>query len=101
MITIHNLRNEKPRFEYDFKVDRSSLLGNPYYMVSESQRNKVCDEYETWFQIGLSQGWTTSKQIDCLKILAEAYKNYGKLRLFCWCAPKRCHCETIRDYLLK
>ena len=36
---------------------------------------------------------------DYLDSLIATYKIYGKLRLFCWCAPKRCHGETIKRYL--
>ena len=26
---------------------------------------------------------------------------FGKVRLFCWCAPKRCHGETIKKWLIE
>ena len=48
-ITIKNLRFEKPQCEWQVKIDRSSILGNPYYMKNESERNKVCEQYETHF----------------------------------------------------
>ena len=93
MIEICNLRNEKPTHPYDIRVDRQSVLGNPFIMRKESERDKVCDEYEEYFYRRLKDCVTMKKVIDC-------YKEYGKLRLFCWCAPKRCHAETIRDYIL-
>ena len=49
-IAIKNLRNEKPQYEWQVKVDRSSVLGNPFYMGNESQRDKVCDKYEAYFK---------------------------------------------------
>ena len=49
MICIKNLRNEKPNNAYDFKVDRSSVLGNPYYMFDECMRDDVCIKYEMYF----------------------------------------------------
>lgn len=48
-ITIHNLRNEKPTHIYDVRVDRTSPLGNPFYMTNESQRHEVCLKYANWF----------------------------------------------------
>ena len=96
MIEICNLRNTKPTQPYDFKVDRSSPLGNPYYMQFEEQRNEVCDKYERWFYKQIE----TSIAFMCeLSVLQTVYKQYGKLRLFCWCSPKRCHAETIKKYI--
>jgi len=93
MIEIVNLHKEKPCMPYDFKVDRTTLLGNPYEMPNESYRDMVCNLYEQNFKKIIKPEW-----IDPLKVV---YEEYGKLRLFCWCSPKRCHAETIRRYILK
>ena len=95
MIKIKNLRRNQPSKDYDIKVDRSSPLGNPFYMEDESKRDKVCDKYHIWFykdkhKIAFYQE---------LFKLKETYKKFGKLNLFCWCNPKRCHAETIKQYL--
>lgn len=96
MIEICNLRRQKPTEPYDLRVDRSSVLGNPFHMKNESksERDRVCDEYEEYFHRRLR---------DCatMKRIVNYYKERGRLRLFCWCSPKRCHAETIRDYILK
>ena len=34
-----------------------------------------------------------------LKTLLDTYKQYGKLNLFCWCAPKRCHAKIIKEVI--
>lgn len=49
MIFIKNLKNEKPNNPYDFKVDRTSVLGNPYYMFDECMRDDVCNKCEMYF----------------------------------------------------
>jgi len=95
MIAIKNLKAGKPKNPWDVKVDRSSSLGNPFYMGSESQRDEVCDKYVTWFESNKSPAFHLE-----LKRLRELYVEHGQLNLFCWCAPKRCHAETIRQYLL-
>ena len=94
-IEIMNLRNTKPSQPYDVKVDRSSVLGNPFPMSNESQRNAVCDRYAKYASEQIKNG-AYLKEMSRLYYL---YKQYGKLRLFCWCAPKRCHAETIKAYL--
>ena len=96
-IAIKNLRNEKPQYEWQVKVDRSSVLGNPFYMADESQRDKVCDKYEDYFNwIIQNKSSAFYKEVGRLLSLL---KKYGKLELFCWCAPKRCHAETIKKYI--
>ena len=97
MIMICNLRFEKPMFDYDVRIDRASVLGNKYYMRNESERDIVCDKYKEWFDL--------NKDKDKVKIeldrLIGIINKYGKIRLFCWCAPKRCHGETIVEYITK
>ena len=96
MIVVENLRFSKPTFDYDFKIDRSSPLGNPFYMDSEVYRSKVCDDYENYFAEMMLNNHSMIAEVDKMK---EALKKHGQLRLFCWCAPKRCHGETIVRYL--
>ena len=93
MISILNLRIYKPKLPWDFKVDRTTILGNPYNMKDESERDKVCEQYEDWFYYAAHN----QDFHNYLKTLAEAYKQHGKLNLFCWCAPKRCHAKTIKE----
>ena len=99
-IQICNLKNEKPQYEWDVKVCRkTSLLGNPFIMSNESERNAVCDKYIEWIISQLDPGSKDRKVIDELLHLQKLYEQYGKLRLFCWCAPKRCHAETIKSLI--
>jgi hypothetical protein len=84
--------------EFDIRVDRKTIFGNPFHMTIESQRNYVCDKYEEYFQDQLKSNTEFKQSIDELVCL---HKRHGKLNLFCWCAPKRCHAETIKAYILK
>ena len=82
MIEIMNLRTTKPSQPWDVKVDRSSVLGNPF----KGDRDEVCDNYVAYFA-----SMATDKEAVVFRAelarLAQLYKQYGKLRLFCWCAP--------------
>lgn len=98
MIIIKNLRKEQPSNLWDIRIDRSSVLGNPYPLFSERNRNSVCEKYEQYFKKKLLVNEDVNF-IFKLKKLKTLYKKYGKLNLFCWCAPKRCHAETIKKYL--
>jgi len=66
-------------------------------MNDESQRDAVCDKYERWFQRMLYEGG--GEVHIYLKSLLYVFKEYGKINLFCWCYPKRCHGETIARFL--
>ena len=79
MICIKNLRNEKPNNAYDFKVDRSSVLGNPYYMFDECMRDDVCIKYEMYFYKKLKTD--AAFKAELVKIL-RAYSNMARLTYF-------------------
>lgn len=94
------MRVEKPDLSkpWHIRVDRKSPLGNPFIMYCEEQRHDVCNKYHFWFY----------NQIEILKEppfilelerIQKIYRKHGVLVLYCWCAPKRCHAETIRDWL--
>ena len=93
-IDIKNLRGEKPRNPWDIVIDRRSVFGNPFYMRNEAERDEVCDKHKELIMGNLETF------IGDFLILYELYHKYGQLNLFCWCAPKRCHGETIREILL-
>jgi len=95
MIQIMNLRFSKPKHPWDIKVDRSTPVGNPYEMKNESERDLVCDQYADWFYYAAHN----QNHFIYIEKLVSIYKEYGKINLFCWCAPKRCHAETIKEYL--
>jgi hypothetical protein len=97
MIEIMNMRREKPSRIYDFRVDRGSPIGNPFPMKREIDRVKCCQMYRVWFYE--TQHSTVQKEY--VQRLIDTYRKYGRLRLFCWCAPKQCHAEVIRKYILE
>ena len=93
MIEIANFRTKNMCMPYDVRVDRCSVLGNPFHMYHESQRSIVCSKYKFWFR---ARSTSVDRELDRLK---RTYEHYGKLRLFCWCAPQQCHAETIKKWI--
>lgn len=98
MIRVVNLRDYNPRKnEVLIKVDRSNkILGNKFVMNGESERDAVCDKYDTWF----------NKQVESKNqvVLGELRKIYkialnSDVALGCWCYPKRCHAYTIKKFI--
>ena len=58
-------------------IDRTSKWGNPHMLNDESQRDKVCDQYITDFEL-----------VDDIAELESKV-------LVCWCSPKRCHGDFL------
>jgi hypothetical protein len=73
---------------------RGSPLGNPHVMRGKSQRerDRVCDLYAAEFP-------TPEQKKECERIME--WLDEMPVALECFCVPKRCHCETPRDYILK
>lgn len=97
MIKIVNLKNYTPDDnEILIKVDRSSILGNPFKMNDESDRDRVCDEYKEYFykKIKLKN---PNFITELNRIYNLSYEN--NIALGCWCIPLRCHAEVIKEYI--
>lgn len=78
-------------------VGRPTPLGNPFPMRKESQRDEVCNNYEQWFNDKLSQ--QDPLVLNELRKLWVLGKQQGYLNLGCYCAPRRCHADTIAKFL--
>jgi hypothetical protein len=100
MIEILNMHNVKPIYPYDVKVCRGkSPLGNPFFLKNvndDAERDTVCNMYNGWFDYKSQHDPVIKNELNRLLLL---YKVHGVLRLFCWCSPKRCHAETIKNYI--
>lgn len=98
-VEIRNLRDSPlHHMENEFRVDRQSIVGNPFYMANESIRDDVCDRYEEYFN---KQVNTNPAFRRYLEEISTALRKYEKVYLYCWCYPKRCHAETIKKWLLQ
>ena len=95
-IIIANMR--KGRKNVDFVCDRTSPLGNPFYMGNESERDYVCDSFDRYFQKNLNPDIAPVGFLEYLDEILQATKK-GDVTLGCWCAPLRCHCTTIKNYV--
>jgi hypothetical protein len=95
MITVGRVwRNKSDAI--NVKIDRTSVLGNPFKMETESQRDEVCEKYEEYFnQQVANKNPVFMKELRRIYTLART----GDVNLQCWCAPKRCHGDTIKKYL--
>jgi hypothetical protein len=65
-------------------VGRPTIYGNPFKMLTEDKRDEVCLAYDLWIQAPAQA-----------QLRERIKKNLKGKDLVCWCAPKRCHAETL------
>lgn len=73
-------------------IGRPSILGNPFTMRDEAMRDEVCDKHRVWLN---QQRLAESPHWAAVAKLARRVKAGEKLALECYCAPRRCHGDTI------
>lgn len=98
MITVKNLRSTEAKYPWQIKVDRTSVLGNPYPMKRESERQKVIDLYNYWLKQRIKE--QDVEVMEELERLVQVYAKHGRLDLMCWCAPKACHATSIKAVIV-
>lgn len=78
---------------------RGTILGNPFEMSNEADRDKVCEKYKEYFYHKVD----IEKDEAFLNALRGIFSKASQedVNLGCFCAPKRCHCETIKEFLDK
>lgn len=105
-ITVHHVRETGVQADLHLYCGRpgackrtdliDAKLGNPFPMRDESQRNAVCDNYEAWLEGQPPDGYARK----AIHRLAEHVRAGKTIALYCFCSPKRCHTESIRDFAL-
>lgn len=68
-------------------------------MSNEGERDRVCDRYAVWFEQQLAEG--NPSVTTAFRNLVALHRRGEPLALECWCAPKRCHADTLRNAILR
>lgn len=66
-------------------IGRGSVWGNPYIIDQHGDRNEVCNKYAEYLKGQIRSGEVSLQQ------LATLYRK----DLVCFCAPLRCHGDTL------
>jgi ribA/ribD-fused uncharacterized protein len=96
-VTVVNVYKCKETF---IRIDRSTVLGNPFPRTPKEDRDTVCDKYEKWF---LYKTETRDPEVMTLlnKILTIAKKQ--PVNIGCYCKQPnrhvRCHGDAIKKWL--
>lgn len=106
MIKVIHVRDMKPG---DFYCGReasrpkevsgiyaATALGNPYLMSEEEHRPNVIFRYKQWLIHQMESDGAVSKNIG---YIVGELKEKKEVRLACFCAPKACHCDMIKEMI--
>jgi len=73
------------------RIDRKTIFGNHQFPITDDcSRDEACDKYEAYFYERIARD----------KAFKEAVLALRGHKLYCWCTPKRCHGETIINWLI-
>jgi hypothetical protein len=81
-------------------VGRPSVLGNPFKIGKDgtTTREDAIRRYDEWFNNQLQSSVQIEEAV--IQCLSTLYKT-KKLTLICWCYPKSCHADIIKNKLLE
>lgn len=98
MITVVNkykVKNQKR--DYIVYCGRCSALGNPFPITENRTREEAISEYKIYFdKLVKDKDKEILAQLDLCR---TKLTKYGIVELECYCAPKPCHCDVIKDFL--
>lgn len=103
-MSVHNVRTEKmlpgdvyvgryvePGCHHNIDLTCEGVdgyFGNPFYLYDEKQRETVVLRFE----------WHARERIaNPEDDFANRVRALLDRRLFCWCAPKRCHADVLQE----
>ncbi len=93
----------------DVYIGRGSLFGSPYsHLPSEKENVTLCDTreeaidaYKKYFHDIIDSCGCKHKQFKGqLREMIVKLKLGGEINLICFCKPKACHGDVIKDYIL-
>ena len=72
-----------------------SILGNPFFMKDESQREEVCQKYKQWLRTEYDKKGSVHTAVT---IILERSKKED-LTLLCFCHPRSCHAHVLHEFI--
>jgi hypothetical protein len=94
-ITVVSLRNRSNWSHAPvFRIDRTTILGNPYIIGKDGTREDVIHKYRE----NLPKLYLNDPEI---KDIIDNIRRFPVVQLACWCAPLLCHGDAIKDFILE
>ena len=100
-VVVSRVKQDKVGFKsvYIGRSRHKNALCNPFAMKHESERDCVCEQFKEHFDknVKIENNAIRNEIIKLFNML----KKGQNINLQCFCAPKRCHGHTIKDFLDK
>ncbi len=71
--------------DYDIRIDRASIWGNPFKIGIDGSREEVIKKYSDW--------------IITQPMLMKELRHLRGKRLGCWCSPNACHGDILVELI--
>jgi uncharacterized protein DUF4326 len=101
MIHVVNIRKPIPDYTAAVYIGRkmpgrpASPLANLYKIKRESERPEALNRYRLWLEQQMQSDTPARAEIQRLAEIAKR----TDLLLLCWCAPKPCHGDVIKEFI--
>jgi hypothetical protein len=91
MWTVCNIRSVKVDGYNVVRVDRVTVLGNPFTIGRDGSRDQVIQKYRQWLWVKIKE------KGEVYTALLKLYNDTkGRdVKLACHCAPKACHADLL------
>lgn len=76
-------------------IGKPSPLGYPFDIDKDEPAEETVEKYRKWFNKKRRYG---KAHAELVRLYRKA-KTQGHLELCCWCAPKPCHGDVIKEFL--
>lgn len=87
-----NLSDPLPGVTREY-VGRPHILGNPFVLGKDGDRDTVIAKYRQWLWSQLQPSGNKAVRLALHSLLQQA--RLGDVELVCWCAPERCHADVL------
>src|SRR5262245_32451204 len=101
MIQVINIKAGIPDFTVAVYIGRQTLIRPASPLASllnikhESERQEALLMYRKWLEEQMQTDTPARKEIERLAIITSR----SDLLLLCWCAPKACHGEVVKEFV--
>ncbi len=102
-VIVGNVRNKRQPPLTSFYLGRDmpgrigSPLGNPFKIKNESERAEAYEKYGKWLDRQMESDTPARQAIYTIATFAWT----ERVLLLCWCAPKLCHCDYVKQVIDK
>jgi hypothetical protein len=97
------VKNKKIYNGDGFYIGRPTMFGNPFSHKNDTlatyktnSPEESVSQYKIWFY---EQIKTNDKFKKELQTLIDYYRNNNELTMICWCNPRICHGDVIKEYI--